>query len=457
MSRNPPKEVVSFAFRHPDTGRINKPQCSFHDTVMRAVASLNLFRFFFYGGAIRGGKTYVCLFILVQLARLFPRSRWHIFRSDFPELEDTTIPSMEKLIGTEGKDFVWKRKSSNYHVLFSNGSKIFFKSENLMKDPDLKWMLGLETNGIVLEQMEGLSLKLFQRAIERLGSWYIPNMPPPLLLGTFNPTSEWVKKEIYDRHVDGDLPLTWFYQEALPEDNPYVTQDQWDNWENLDPISRDQLIRGIWKFMNDAKLFAYSFSEKKHVVDVNTPAGKEIMTAKKGLPVKLIFDFNVDPITCLVAQNDGLKWIRILKEYRLRNSDIFELCERVHNDWGDYFCVATGDASGRNRSALTKGNRTYVQTIQKLLHLSPRQMQFPATNPSIANTRMLMNSLFFKHPDLLISSDCQFFIDDLRTVKIKEQQDKSIGIEKSKDPLKTHLLDNGRYYFWNYLRKFINM
>jgi hypothetical protein len=209
--------------------------------------------------------------------------------------------------------------------------------------------------------------------------------------------------------------------------------------------------------MNDAKLFAYSFNEKKHVVDVNTAAGKEIMTAKKGLPVKLIFDFNVDPITCLVAQNDGLKWIRILKEYRLRNSDIFELCERVHNDWGDYFCVATGDASGRNRSALTKGNRTYVQTIQKLLHLSPRQMQFPSSNPSIANTRMLMNSLFFKHPDLLISSDCQFFIDDLRTVKIKEQQDKSVGIEKSKDPLKTHLLDNGRYYFWNYLRKFINM
>lgn len=447
------KQVVSFAFKHPDNGKVNEPQCQFYDEVMKAVCGLSEDRFFFYGGAIRGGKTYVCLFILVMLARLFPRSRWHVFRSDIPELEDTTIPSMEKLIGTEGKDFVWKRKSSNIHVMFSNGSKIFFKSENLMKDPELKWMLGLETNGIVLEQMEGLSNKLFERAIERLGSWYIPNMPPPLLLGTFNPTDTWVKKKIYDPFRVGELPKGWFFQEALPDDNPYVTAEQWSNWDNLDPVSKAQLIKGIWKFLNDAKLFAYSFDEKRHVVDVNTPEGKAYMTPLNGIPVKLIFDFNVDPITCLAAQHDGLKWVKIMKEYRLRNSDIFELCERVLNDWGDYYCIATGDASGRARSALTKGNRTYVQTIQKLLHLSPKQMQFPTVNASVANTRILLNSLLHKHPEFKISSECQFTIDDLMTVKVDDKGD----IDKKKDALKTHLLDNVRYLVWNFLRTWLRI
>lgn len=447
------KEVVSFAFKHPETGRVNVPQCTFYDEVMKAILGYILNRFFFYGGAIRGGKTYVCLYILVVLADLFPRSRWHVFRSDFPELEDTTIPSMEKLIGTEGKNFVWKRKSSNYHVLFKNGSKIFFKSENLMKDPELKWMLGLETNGIVLEQMEGLSKKLFERAIERIGSWYIPNMPPPLLLGTFNPTDTWVKKKIYDPFREGTLPEGWFFQEALPDHNPYVTEDQWKNWDNLDPVSKAQLIKGIWKFLNDAKLFAYSFDAKKHVVDVNTPEGKLLMTPIKGLPVKLIFDFNVDPITCLVAQTSGMEWVKVLAEYRLRNSDIFELCERVKNDWGDYFLVATGDASGRARSALTKGNRSYVQTIQRYFGLSIRQMQFPTKNPSVNNTRILLNSLLHKHPKFWISSDCQYLIDDLETVKVDDKGE----IDKKKDALKTHLLDNLRYLVWNYLRKFINM
>ena len=447
------REVVSFAFKHPQSGKVNIPQCSFYDRVMNAVLGKVSERFFFYGGAIRGGKTYVCLFIFVQLARLFPRSRWHIFRSDFPELEDTTIPSMEKLIGVEGKDFIWKRKSSNYHILFKNGSKIFFKSENLMKDPDLNWMLGLETNGICLEQMEGLSEKLFERAIERIGSWYIPVMPPPLLLGTFNPTDKWVKKKIYDPWREGTLPEKWFFQEALPDHNPYVTEDQWANWDNLDPISRNQLIKGIWKFLTDAKLFAYSFQPNRHIVDVTTEEGRKLMEPIKTLPLKLIFDFNVDPITCLVAQNNGLEWVKIISEYRLRNSDIFELCERIKNDWGDYFLVATGDASGRARSALTKGKRSYVQTIQKLLNLSSRQMQFPTRNPSVANTRILLNSLLHKHPKFYISSACQYTIDDLETVKVDDAGE----IDKKKDATKTHLLDNVRYLVWNYLRKFLNM
>lgn len=453
MTTAPAKEVVSFAFYHPETGKVNVPQSNFHDTVMRAVALKSPYRFFFYGGAIRGGKTFVCLFILIQLAKQFPNSRWHVFRSDFPELEDTTIPSMQKLIGTEGKHIAWKRRSSNYHVLFSNGSKIFFKSENLNKDPELNWMLGLETNGIVLEQMEGLSEKLFQRAIERLGSWIIPNMPPPLLLGTFNPTDTWVKKKIYDPFIDGTLPPAWHFQGALPDDNPYVTAEQWANWDNLDPISQAQLIKGIWRFLQDVKLFAYSFDEKKHVVDVNTPEGRAYMTPKKGLPLKLIFDFNVDPITCLVAQNEGLKWAKIYFEYRLRNSDIFELCERVLNDWGDYYCVATGDASGRQRQAVTRGKRSYISTLQKLLKLSRRQMQFPSRNPSVANTRIVLNSLLHKHPEFKISSECQYFIDDLATVKVDDKGD----IDKKKDALKTHLLDNGRYFVWNYMRKFINI
>jgi hypothetical protein len=441
----PKSEVVVYEHR-------NKKQNHFYDLVMKAVARLVKFRYFFYGGAIRGGKTFVCLYILVVLARLFPRSRWHVFRSDFPELEDTTIPSMEKLIGTQGKDFVWKRKSSNYHVLFSNGSKIFFKSENLMKDPELKWMLGLETNGIVLEQMEGLSEKLLSRTIERVGSWYIPRMPPPLIMGTFNPTNTWVKKTIYDRYQAGTLPEDWYFEEALPEHNPFVTEEQWKNWENLDPVSKDQLIKGIWKFLIDARLFAYSFDEKKHIVNIETPEGAALMTPRKSLPLKVIFDFNVDPITALVAQNDGLLWGKIFAEYRLRNSDIFELLDRIKADWGNYFLVVTGDASGRARTAITKGNRSYVQIIQAELHLGPNQVAFPTKNPSVRNTRILLNSLFHKHSKFWISSACHYLIQDLNTVKVDDEG----NIDKKSDPLTTHLLDNLRYFVWNYFRKFIN-
>lgn len=449
------KEVVAFAFRHPETGKTNEKQCEFYDTVMNSVARLNKLRYFFYGGAIRGGKTFVCLFIFIQLAKLFPRSRWHIFRSDFPELEDTTIPSMEKLIGPEGKDFVWKRKSSNYHILFANGSKIFFKSENLMKDADLKWMLGLETNGIFLEQMEGLSEKLFSRAIERVGSWVIPNMPPPMILGTFNPTNTWVKKKIYDAYTLGTMPENYYFVEALPEHNPYVTEDQWSNWKNLDEISYNQLIKSVWKFLTDAKLFAYAFENKKHVVDITTPEGAEYMKPIKSVPLHIIFDFNVDPMTAIVVQMNGLKWVKVIDEYRLRTSDIFELLERIKADYGEYFIIASGDASGRNRTAITRGNRSYVQIIQKELNLSIRQMQFPASNPSIANTRILLNSILKKHPEFKISSKCIWLINDLETILVDDSGD--IDKKKEEKKLRNHLLDNLRYLVWNFLRSWVRI
>jgi hypothetical protein len=446
------KEVVVFAFKHPDTGEVNDKQVEFYNKVMEAVQGLNKIRQFFFGGAIRGGKTFVCLFIFYCLAKLFPKSRWHVFRSDFPELEDTTIPSMEKLIGREDcEEFRWKRKSSNYHIEFANGSKIFFKSENLMQDPELKWMLGLETNGILLEQMEGLSEKLYSRAIERVGSWYLPSMPIPLILGTFNPTDTWVKDKIYDPWVLGKLPASMDFTEALPKDNPYVTPEQWANWENLDPVSRAQLIEGIWQFLQDVKLFAYSFKKDKHVIDVQTEEGARFMQPLKQLPIYAIFDFNVDPITCLICQRYKTDWAKVIAEYRLRNSDIFALTKQVRDDWGDYYLIATGDASGRARTAITKGNRSYVKIIKAELKLSDRQMQFPRSNPSVRNTRILMNSLFHKHGNIWISSACPFLIDDLRTVKVNEKGE----IDKHKDARKTHLLDDLRYIFWNYFRVFI--
>jgi hypothetical protein len=444
--KNPPKQTCSFEFK-------NIKQTEFFDLVMYAIAGLNNYRRFYYGGAIRGGKTYVCLFILVTLARLYPKSRWHIIREDFPALEATAIPSMEKLIGAgDGLDFKWKRKSGNFHILFSNGSKIFFKPESFTKDQNLGWLLGLETNGILIEQGEGVQQKLLTRVTERLGSWYIDPMPPPLLFITFNPTKEWPKAEIYERFIQGEFKDNEIFIEALPNDNPFVTAEQWKNWENLDEDSYNQMIKASWAFPSDGKVFAYKFDRKKHVVDVRTPEGAEFMKIIKTLPLHLIFDFNVDPITCLVAQRSGISWGKIIHEYRLRNSDIFELIERIKEDFGEYFLVATGDASGRNRTAITKGNRSYVRIIQDELKLSDRQMQFPKSNPTIADTRVLTNSIFNKHKSFWISSNCLWLINDLETVRTDEKG----GIEKDKDKLKTHLLDNLRYFHWNYFKTFLN-
>lgn len=444
------KEVVAFDFSK------NKKQCVFYDTVMNAVAKENEYRHFFYGGGIRGGKTFVCLYIFWKLAEWFPNSIWVVIRQDNQDLIDTTIPSMEKLIGKAGKNFRWKKPAGNVHVQFDNGSKIFFKSENIIHDPELGWMLGFECNGIFLEQLETLSEKTHDMAVQRIGSWYIESMPIPVLLSTFNPTPLWPKRQLYDKFIKGELKENQFYCEALPQDNLFVTEEQYKNWNNLDDQSYNQMIKGIWVFAGDGNLFAYCFNYLKHVVDTNTPEGFKFMALQKELPVFLIFDFNVDPITCLVAQKSGLDWGKICFEYRIRNSNIYELTERIATDLKGFFLIATGDASGRNQSALTKGNLTFTEVIKTELSLSPTQIQFPTVNPSVRMTRMVVNSVLQKHPRFFIASRCQFLIDDLQTIKTDEKGEINEK-QKKKEKLKTHLLDNLRYFSWNYFKKFVNI
>lgn len=56
---------------------------------------------------------------------MFPNSKWVVVRADIPALTTTTIPSIEKIIGTS-PNWKWSRDKSNYFVKHKNGSKIIF-------------------------------------------------------------------------------------------------------------------------------------------------------------------------------------------------------------------------------------------------------------------------------------------------------------------------------------------
>jgi hypothetical protein len=272
-----------------------------------------------------------------------------------------------------------------------------------------------------------------------------------LILGTFNPTATPYVKKIYDDWLKKTLSPKFYYRPALPKDNPDVTKEQWESWANMDEETYGQMVDGKWIFALDGKRFAWAFDERKHVKSVQTEEGKKFMALDKRLPVHLCFDFNVDPITCTVIQHHGMLWMKVIKEYRLRTSDIFELLERIKTDFPDTYFIVNADASGRNKTAVTKGNRSYIDTIRIVLRLSRHQIQVPKSNPSIKNSRMLMNSLFSKHKGIWISDNCPFLIADLNRVKTNEKGE----IEKDKDKKLTHLLDGLRYFMWYYFRKFV--
>jgi len=423
---------------------INQKQSDFFNEVFKAVAGQTNNRYFIYGGAIRGGKTFVCLAILIALARKYSGSRWHIIRDSFTTLEQTTIPSFEKILPQHSAIVRrYNRNKANFFVELINGSQIFFISESFYSDPDLTWMLGMETNGIFLEQIEGLQEATFEQSLQRIGSWIIEPMPIPIILSTFNPTQNWIKAKIYDKWVSGELTEPYFYMQALPNDNPTVTTEQWEAWKRLDPINYRRFVEGSWDAFAVNNPFAYAFDKDKHTGTVEPDESDYI---------ELSFDFNVDPITCIAAQSPNLGKINVFKEFRLQNSDIYELCNRIKAAFPNQVFIITGDATGHNRSALAKGNINYYTVIKQELRLVDTQMKQPAVNPAHEDARVLLNSIL-QNGEITIDESLKYLIEDLMYCEVNEQGE----LDKHKDKHRSHLLDCLLYHVNTFHKKFLKM
>lgn len=425
----------------------NSKQEEFFNVAVEAVYGHNNFRNLNYGGAIRGGKTFVSLACLCAFSNWFPNSRWHIFRADFPALQSSTIPSLEKILAGNPR-WGWNRDKSNYFAYNrQTDARIFFKGENISRDPELNDLLGMETNGIFFEQIEELSEKLWQIGQSRVGSWYIPKMPKPLTLATFNPTQKWIKERIYIPHIKGELRPPNYFLAALPSENPYVTEEQWAVWGTLAERYQKQFIEGDWTdFADKNNLWAFAFDKNKHVAESLEVDYSEILY--------LSFDFNKNPICCSVIQwSDGR--VRVIETIKLANSDIYELCNYIKAKHPQATFMVTGDASGSNASALVRGNANYYTVIMAQLGVTMNQMHIPNANPRIEANQVLVNSLL-SHYDIQISKTLAGgLIFDLENVRV--QPDGAIEKGDRNDPTKqADALDTFRYFCNTFLSNFLN-
>lgn len=428
---------------------INKKQTELFTQVMKSTKT-HEYTYFAYGGAIRGGKTFGVLGILAILCKMYPQSKWLIIRSDFPALEKNTIPSLEKLIG-DSTNWKWHRDKSNYYIEYlPTSARIFFYGENIDRDPDLNTFLGFECNGIFMEQAEELSLRMWEMAIQRAGSHYTTPMPPPFIFLTFNPTQKWVKTKFYKPAKEGLLKAPYYFIEAFPTDNPKVTKEQWAAWNMLDPINRKRMIEGDWSAYDDSNKWAYAFSEDKHAYacDYN-PAH----------PLYLSFDFNRNPICAGAIQNYD-DCIKVPYAFKLHSSNIYDLCAVIKNtfevDGHLPLYIVTGDATGKNSSALVNDNINYYTVIQEKLNLSDGQIQVPSINPRMEDNQVLVNSLLQNHDIEIHPERAGSLIFDLQFVEMTP--DGRIKKGDRNDPtLQADSLDWFRYYCNTFKSDFLRL
>lgn len=269
------------------------------------------YRLIGFGGGIRGTKTWGALAVLIVLCKMFPRSRWAIVRTDLPTLRRNTIPSFYKLRAL-CRNFVGEINQSTWTATCANGSEIIFFPEQFDRDPDLDRWKGLEVNGFLMEEANEMNEKSFYKGIERAGAWIIPptdenpnpKQPPPLVLCTFNPAGNWVKRLFYDPWKMGTIKKPYYFLPTTIADNPYASEEYRESLKQLPPEEYRRFVEGDWEATDDPdQLIKAEWVFNARKIEHDRYAG----------PIRLGVDvarFGDDETVFCMVRGNGLEFIR---------------------------------------------------------------------------------------------------------------------------------------------------
>jgi hypothetical protein len=377
----------------------------------------NKYNFIMYGGAIRGGKTFAGLGVLLLLCKMYPNSKWVVVRNNLQTLKKTTIPSFVKICPTT---FVKKYNQDTQTVTLQNSSQIIFLGENYADDKELNNFKGLECNGFLFEEINECQKKTFYKAIERAGSHIIPNtdkQPKPIILATCNPSNGFVKEMVYDKWKTNSLPENWLYIPSKITDNPFIPLDYLESLKSMPRYEYEVFVEGNWDLQErtGAEFYKY-FSLDKHVSSTTH--------YEPTLPLHISWDENVNPYLPVgIFQIQG-KQIRMIDEILGINpkNTIRDVCNefkfRYPNHNTGLFIY--GDATSQKEDVKQEKGHNFFKLIQIQLESYKPIMRLAKSNPSIVMRGNFINTILFSNfgdIEILISSNCKTAVQDFTNTK----------------------------------------
>jgi hypothetical protein len=167
----------------------------------------------------------------------------------------------------------------------------------------------------------------------------------------------------------------------------------------------------------------------------------------------LLFDFNRNPICCSVIQ-----WydetIFIPRCIKLKNSNIYSLCDLIKKLYPNALFIVTGDARGNSSTAMVEDNINYNVIIKKLLNLNDGQFQVNSINPPIEGNQVLLNALLQNYKWVIDEENAGAVIFDMEYAKILPNGTLDKGSRS--DPTKQlDAIDTVRYWCDRFMEWFL--
>jgi hypothetical protein len=391
-------------------------------------------RFKGFSGPIGSGKSQALCQEAIRLSYLNPGRQGLIGAPTYPMLRDATLTGFLEVLETNKIPYRLN-KSESMLTMKDTGSRIYFRAVD-----DFERLRGTNLAWFGLDELTYTAEESWLRLEGRLRD---PRANRLCGFGVWTPKGfDWVYQRFIRNHVDGyDVVLAKAYE------NRYVLDKIPDFYERLkasyDAKFFEQEVLG--EYLNvQAGVVYHAFKRVRNVGTVELDPN---------LPLFWALDFNVDPMSSIVAQKKGDE-IRVLDEIVLSRASTYEACEEFMARYPNHQAgiVMYGDASGqRLQTAGTTDYQMIRDYFRRTVYGNPK-FRVPSSNPNVRERIALVNSRLFSASEevqLIVDARCKGLIMDFEEVLFKP--DSSV-IDKERDSQRTHLSDALGYLLWQECR-----
>ncbi len=391
-------------------------------------------RFKGFSGPIGSGKSQALCQEALKLAYLNPGRTGLLGAPTFPMLRDATQAALIEILERNRIPHEWNRGES-YLRLSETRSRILFRAVE-----EFERLRGTNLAWFGLDELTYAPREAWLRLEGRLRD---PKAARLCGFAVWTPKGfDWVHERFVGSPVEGYETVL-----ARPFENQFLLDRVPDYYQRLkhsyDGRFYEQEVLGEYLELTAGRVY-FAFSRAGNVAEVEIAQGSPLLWA---------LDFNVDPMSSVVAQMDGDE-VRVLDEIVLNRASTYDACTEFGNRFAEHAggLVIYADASGARRQ--TSGT-TDVEILKKFVSeraYGDVRFKIPKANPAVRDRVTLMNSKLESaagERKLVIHPRCKELIKDFEQVMYKEN---SQVIDKDRDPKRTHLSDALGYLAWQECR-----
>lgn len=370
-----------------------------------------------YMGGYGSGKTFCGSLMGICLALKYAGIRGLVGAQTYTLVRDTTlkqyIEHLDNMGFIDGVHYEYKKAEDK--LVFKNGSEILFR--HLQEPNKLK---SLNLGFVELEEMSDTPESTFKMLLSRLRQTIKPEWEAMgfkyRLFGHTNPEASkgWIYKYFVEQKPDNYRLI-----QAPTTQNKFLASDYVESLKEIyDP--EYYRINVLGEFGDYTSGLVVKNFTVDNVADLHY---------QDDMDLHLTWDFNVDPMSCILAHRYGGK-VFFFDEFVLENSTTIDTINAVIRKYPNHKAniIINGDASGDNRSTQSEWSN-YVQIRNALrrhykyngIHLHVRP-----SNPRIKHRIASFNALVkdcYGNRKIFVDKKCEKLLYNIYNLKYKVGSD----------------------------------